>query len=108
MELVVEHVTNAKMVTLVIQTAKHVNVTQLAQFKNPTTVTTNQAPVMQFQGVKPSMEEMIVDPVTLPLAITAPFRNAKLIANGLDGVTGVAVQGAVTVEANLNRDLNRE
>ena len=54
------------------------NVTQLAQFKNPTTVTRKQAPVMQFQGVKPSMEEMTADPVTLPLAITAHFRNAKV------------------------------
>ena len=33
---------------------------------------------MQFQGVKSSMEEMTVDPVTLPLAITAHFRNAKV------------------------------
>ena len=52
------------------------NVTQLAQFKNPTTVTRKQAPVMQFQGVKPSMEETTVDPVTLPL--TAPFHNANV------------------------------
>ena len=35
-----------------------------------------QAPVTQFQGVRPNMEEMTVDPVILLLAITAPFRNA--------------------------------
>jgi len=29
-----------------------------------------------------------------------------LIANGPDGVAGVAVQKAVAVEANLDRDLN--
>ena len=35
-----------------------------------------QAPVTQFRGVRPNMEEMTVDPVILLLAITAPFRNA--------------------------------
>ena len=30
----------------------------------------------------------------------------QLIANGQDGIAGVAVQEAVTEEANLDRDLN--
>ena len=50
----------------------------MAQFKNPTTVTREQAPVTQFRGVKPDMEETTVDPVILLLGITAPFPNASV------------------------------
>ena len=55
-----------------------VNVIQMAPFKDRTTVKSKQAPVTQFQGVKPNMEETTVDPVMLLLAITAPFHNANV------------------------------
>ena len=50
----------------------------MAQFKNPTTVTREQAPVTQFQGVKSNTEETTVDPAILLLNITALFRNANV------------------------------
>ena len=41
-------------------------------------MTREQAPVTQFQGVKPNMEETTVDPVIMLLDITVPFRNANV------------------------------
>ena len=54
------------------------NVIPRAPLKDRTTVKSKQAPVTQFQGVKPNMEETTVDPVILLLNITAPFRNANV------------------------------
>ena len=50
----------------------------MARFKAKTTVTRKQAPVTEFRGVRPNMEENTVDPVIKLLNITATFRNANV------------------------------